>query len=83
MFKIHVCSKTIIPLFYSVIEIIRISRILNQQSTLHHSINYQLAFSNMQNYLKITEPFIVVIHFHHFLKQLIQLSSFINFVSKV
>jgi hypothetical protein len=40
MFKIHVCSKTIIPLFYSVIDIMHISRILNQQSTLHHSINY-------------------------------------------
>jgi len=54
MFKIHVRSKTIIPLFYSVIEIMHISRILNQQSKLHHSINYQLAFLNMKNYLKIT-----------------------------
>jgi len=54
MFKIHVRSKTIIPWFYSVIEIMHISRILNQQSTLHHSINYQLIFSNMRNYLKIT-----------------------------
>jgi hypothetical protein len=54
LFKIHVCSKTIIPIFYSVIEIMHISRILNQQNTLHHFINYQLAFLNMQNYLKIT-----------------------------
>ncbi len=42
--KFHVRSKTIIQLFYNVIEIMHISRILNQQSTLHHFINYQLAF---------------------------------------
>jgi len=47
MFKIHVHSKTIIPWFYSVIEIMHISRILNQQNTLHHFINYRLIFSNM------------------------------------
>jgi hypothetical protein len=40
MFKIHVHSKTIIPLFYSVIEIMHILRILNQQNTLHYFINY-------------------------------------------
>jgi hypothetical protein len=54
MFKIHVCSKIIIPLFYSVIEIMHISRILNQQNTLHHFINYKLVFLNMWTYLKIT-----------------------------
>jgi len=47
MLKIHVHNKKIIPWFYSVIEIMYISRILNQQSTLHNSINYQLVFSNM------------------------------------
>jgi hypothetical protein len=30
MFKIHVHNKTIIPLFYIVIEIMQISRLLNQ-----------------------------------------------------
>jgi hypothetical protein len=54
MFKIHVLRKTIIPLFYNVIEIMHISKLLNQQSTLHHFINYELTFSNVQNYLKIT-----------------------------
>jgi hypothetical protein len=47
MFKIHVRGKTIIPFFYNVTEIMHISRILNQQSTLHHFINYKLVFLNM------------------------------------
>jgi hypothetical protein len=34
LFKIHVHSKTIIPLFYIVIEIMHISRLLNQRKNL-------------------------------------------------
>jgi hypothetical protein len=41
MFKIHVHSKKIIPLFYIFIEIMHISRLLDQHKILaHHYINY-------------------------------------------
>jgi hypothetical protein len=46
MFKIHVCNKTIIPLFYIVIQIMHISRLLNQLKKLESF--YQL----LVNFLK-------------------------------
>jgi hypothetical protein len=52
MFKIHVHSKIIIPLFYFVIDVMHISRLLNQHKTL--ASFYQLLV-NLFKYAKLFE----------------------------
>jgi len=61
MFKIHVCSKTIVPLFYIVIEIMHISRLLNQHKKLTSSYQWLVNFFKC---VKLSENYIALYYGH-------------------